>query len=113
MYTRHVYATATRAGVSCLISFRCAAPCFCFRIRDPSIRLRFVSGGYLSRLVYEPFGAYANPGGSDTTRDWSCDDQAIVYDRTVSAGQCRFRIEMLCRLSATALGRHGSVFGGC
>jgi hypothetical protein len=31
--------------VSCLISFRCAAPCFCFRIRDPSIRLRLFPWG--------------------------------------------------------------------
>jgi hypothetical protein len=48
--------------------FRCVAPCFCFRIRDPSIRLRLFRVGHVSWLEYEPFGSYASQGGSYTTR---------------------------------------------
>jgi hypothetical protein len=57
---------AKRGDVSHFIQVR--STLFCFRIRDPSIRLGFVSGRYVSRPVYEPFGSYANQGGSYTTR---------------------------------------------
>jgi len=55
------------------LSIRCGAPCFCFRIRDPSIRLRWfrVGGSYMSHLVrmrtsevvYEPKIGHMRPGG--------------------------------------------------